>query len=299
MLVMNLIVIDPGHGGDDIGGGSNQFWKEKDLALKISKYQFDRFQELGIPVKMTRYGDENLSPYQRVLNAKNAFGVDNSLLISNHINSSSSGFDGAEFIYSYKDNPDLANKLAKEFMDKGQNINRIYSRRNSNGEDYYYIIRNTYPMKSILIEYGFANSNGDDIDQLNNEWEKLAEATVKAVSEYLGYNYTKPSDKAYYLYTVQNNDSLYKIKDKTGVSINTIKEYNDLKTDLIYPNQILKIPYLRVSDLYITEENDTIFNISRKLNIPIDILISKSNILDIPIKSNQNISFQKNVKNAL
>ena len=33
------VIIDPGHGGYDPGGGSNQYFKEKDINLLISKYQ--------------------------------------------------------------------------------------------------------------------------------------------------------------------------------------------------------------------------------------------------------------------
>ena len=29
-----FVILDPGHGGSDPGGGSNSFWKEKDLNFK-------------------------------------------------------------------------------------------------------------------------------------------------------------------------------------------------------------------------------------------------------------------------
>ena len=46
-----MIIIDPGHGGSDIGGGSNNFWQEKDLALKISLYQYQRFLDKQETIK--------------------------------------------------------------------------------------------------------------------------------------------------------------------------------------------------------------------------------------------------------
>ena len=45
-----MVIIDAGHGGSDPGGGSNQYWKEKDLNLKISLYEYERLKQLGIPV---------------------------------------------------------------------------------------------------------------------------------------------------------------------------------------------------------------------------------------------------------
>lgn len=55
---------DTSHGGSDPGAlGNNQ--QEKDYSLKISKYMYDRFKELGIPVTLTRDSDIALSPSDR------------------------------------------------------------------------------------------------------------------------------------------------------------------------------------------------------------------------------------------
>ena len=80
------IVIDAGHGGEDPGASGNGII-EKDLALDISNYMYDRFKSLGIPVKMTRTTDETLSPTERVNRVLDAYGNrDDVLLLSNHIN---------------------------------------------------------------------------------------------------------------------------------------------------------------------------------------------------------------------
>ena len=46
----------PRHGGADNGASGNGII-EKNLTLDISKYMYDRFKELGVPVKMTRTSD--------------------------------------------------------------------------------------------------------------------------------------------------------------------------------------------------------------------------------------------------
>ena len=80
------VVIDAGHGGNDPGASGNGII-EKDLALDISNYMYDRFKSLGIPVKMTRTIDETLTPTERVNRVLNAYGnSDDVLLLSNHIN---------------------------------------------------------------------------------------------------------------------------------------------------------------------------------------------------------------------
>lgn len=91
------IVIDPGHGGEDPGASGNGII-EKNLTLEISRYMYDRFKELGIPVYITRTTDETISPTERVNRILNAFGNDkNVIVVSNHINAG-----GAECSNHYK-----------------------------------------------------------------------------------------------------------------------------------------------------------------------------------------------------
>ena len=74
-MALKGIVIDPGHGGADSGASSNGI-KEKDYTLLISKYMYNRFKELGVPVSMTRTGDVTLSPKSRVNKIKGFFHLD-------------------------------------------------------------------------------------------------------------------------------------------------------------------------------------------------------------------------------
>jgi len=91
---MLKVVIDPGHGGVDSGAvGNNQY--EKDYALKISKYMYDRFKELGIPVSLTRDTDITLSPSERTNKILSFYGSNpDVVVISNHLNAG-----GGEFSY--------------------------------------------------------------------------------------------------------------------------------------------------------------------------------------------------------
>lgn len=80
------IVIDSGHGGDDPGASGNGII-EKNMTLAISDYMYNRFRELGLPVKMTRTTDETVSPTERVNRVLDAFGNNRDVIVvSNHIN---------------------------------------------------------------------------------------------------------------------------------------------------------------------------------------------------------------------
>lgn len=80
------VVIDPGHGGVDSGAVGNDLL-EKEYNLLISKYMYDRFRELGVPVYLTRDNDVTLNPNDRVNEILSFFEDDpNVLVISNHLN---------------------------------------------------------------------------------------------------------------------------------------------------------------------------------------------------------------------
>lgn len=80
------VVIDPGHGGVDSGAvGKNLL--EKDYTLQISRYMYDRFKELGVPVFLTRENDITLEPNARTREVLSFFGDSpNVVVISNHLN---------------------------------------------------------------------------------------------------------------------------------------------------------------------------------------------------------------------
>lgn len=84
--VFDGVIIDPGHGGVDSGArGSNLL--EKEYNLLISRYMYDRFKELGVPVYITRDSDTTLEPTDRIKKIMSFYGNDpNVVLVSNHLN---------------------------------------------------------------------------------------------------------------------------------------------------------------------------------------------------------------------
>jgi len=80
------IVVDPGHGGDDPGAVNGNIY-EKDFTLEVSKYIYDRFRQLGVPVTLTRDTDTTLDRNERVNRILSAYGNSpNVIVLSNHIN---------------------------------------------------------------------------------------------------------------------------------------------------------------------------------------------------------------------
>lgn len=230
-----MIILDAGHGGFDPGGGSNIYFKEKDLTKKITDYQYNRLTELGLPVSIVRSNDETLTPNQRINIINNLNPKPSDILISNHINNG--GSMGGEIIYSLRGTNELPLMIADKLKSVGLTIRNVYTRKNSLGKDYYFILRDTIPNQAMIIEYGFAD-NDKDTYRLLYEWPNLAESVVKSIANYFQIPYTKPNEVTY---IVKPNDTLFKIANKYGVSIDSIKTKNNLNSDIIYPGATLYI----------------------------------------------------------
>ena len=270
------IVIDPGHGGDDPGASGNGII-EKDLNLLISKEMYEKFRSLGIPTYITRLDDSTLSPTERTKKILDAFGNDsNVIVISNHINSG--GGDGAEVIYALRNTDKLSNLILNELEKAGQNVRKAYQRRlpSDPAKDYYFIHRDTGNTEPVIIEYGFLDSTGDDVNQLKNNYIKFADAVVTAVSNYIDLPYELGN-----VYIVKKGDSLYSIAQKYNTTVDELKKLNGLTSNIINVGQILKLPEkenIVDYDLYIVKKGDTLYKIANTYNISVNELKKINNL---------------------
>lgn len=181
------IIIDPGHGGKDPGGGTNSLWKEKDKVLEISLYQYKRLNELGIDVELTRSKDIYLSPKDR---AKKVRDSKSNICISNHINAFNGIAKGAETIHSIHSSGKLATILLDELVKEGANKRRVFSKESTKykGRDYYFMHYDTGNVETVIVEYGFAD-NEEDTKKIDRDWKKYAEAIIRGLCEYIGVEY--------------------------------------------------------------------------------------------------------------
>ena len=283
IFMAKKIVIDAGHGGEDPGTSANGI-VEKDLTLKISEYLHKRFDELGIPNEMTRTSDVTLGPSDRPIKAQSFYGnSDDVILLSNHVNAG--GGDGAEIIYALRNSDKLSSLIANEFVKSGQNVRKYYQRRlpSDPSKDYYYILRDTPNNESVIIEYGFVDSTGDDVDQLKNNWEELAEAVVRAVASYVGVPYTSGSSDQN-IYVVKSGDTLWSIAKKFGVSVDELKAKNNLSSNALSINQILIIPKKGETideedgEYYTVVAGDTLYGIANRYGLTVDELKALNNL---------------------
>lgn len=279
--VFDGVIIDPGHGGVDSGArGTGTL--EKDYNLLISKYMYDRFNGLGIPVYITRDSDVTLEPNERVNKILSYFGNNpNVVLISNHLNAG--GGDGAEVIYALRNNSMLADSILRNIGNTGQNTRRIYQRRlpSNPTKDYYFIHRNTGNIEPVIVEYGFID-NADDLKFLKDNYKELADSVVKSVLEYKNIPYNEPDKIIKDTYKVVKGDTLYGISKKLDTTVDELKKINNLTNNSLSIGQILKVPTKEIdlgdTEIYQVEKGDTLYGIANKYGISLSELKAINNL---------------------
>ena len=275
------VIIDPGHGGTDSGATGNNLL-EKDYNLLISKYMYDRFKELGVPVAITRDSDTTLSPTDRVNTILNKFGNSSDvILISNHVNSG--GGEGAEVIYALRNKDTLARRILENIGAAGQETRKYYQRRlpSDTSKDYYFIHRNTGNLEPLIVEYGFID-NTKDVEFLKENYEELAEAVISAVANYIGVPYTPPEGLITNTYVAQKGDTLYSIANKLGTTVSELKKENNLTSNTLQIGEVLRIPtkeiYEEEENIYIVKKGDSLYSIANKYNTTVEELKRINNL---------------------
>lgn len=275
------IIIDPGHGGTDSGATGNNLL-EKDYNLLISKYMYDRFKQLGIPVAITRDSDTTLSPTDRVNTILNKFGnSSDAILISNHVNSG--GGEGAEVIYALRNRDTLAKRILENIGAAGQETRKYYQRRlpSDTSKDYYFIHRNTGNLEPLIVEYGFIDDT-KDVEFLKENYKELAEAVISAVANYIGVPYKAPNGLITNTYVVQKGDTLYSIANKLGTTVSELKKENNLTSNTLQIGEVLRIPtkeiYEGEENVYIVQKGDTLYSVAMANNTTVDELKKANNL---------------------
>ena len=197
-----------------------------------------------------------------------------------------------------RNNDTLARKITQEIENTGQNVRKYYQRRlpSNSSKDYYYIIRETPNTEALLVEYGFLDSTGDDVSQLKNNYEELAEAVVKAVASYAGVPYTSQTDE---YYTVAKGDSLWSIANKFNTTVANLKSLNNLSSNLLQIGQKLKINATKVdqpNEYYTVKKGDTLYSIATKNNLSVPELKALNNLTSDNLSVGQNLLIKKKPK---
>ncbi|MFA1820516.1 N-acetylmuramoyl-L-alanine amidase [Virgibacillus oceani] len=174
------IVIDPGHGGRDVGaiGASGAF--EKDFAFLTAQELKQELEILGANVQMARPDDEFVSLGSRI-SFSNTMNTD--AFISIHYNSVPElpEVTGIETYYYQEQNENLASYIQSELI-KATAAND----RGITQENYLVIMQNVKP--AVLVELGFiSNEDKEDLLTTIGYQKKIVSGIINGLGKYFAY----------------------------------------------------------------------------------------------------------------
>lgn len=138
------------------------------------------------------------------------------------------------------------------------------------------MLRDTPNNESIIVEYGFVDSKGDDVNQIKNNYKAYAEAVVRAVSDYIGVPYFTASGNTY---IVKKGDSLWGIAKEFNTTVNELKSLNNLTSNTLQIGQILMIkPNVSDNITYTVSKGDNLYSIANKYNTSINDIKTLNNL---------------------
>ena len=186
-----IVVIDAGHGGENLGAQYNGY-TEKEINMLVAQAMYDELSQYeGVKVYMTREGDTDLSLAER---AEYAAGVNADLLICLHFNMSEyHTLFGSEvwisaFGENYQEGYAFGEAVLDQFDTLGTYRKGVKTKLNDNGEDYYGIIRESRArgVTAALIEHCYLDHENDT--NFYNTTEKLkyfGKLDATATAQYL------------------------------------------------------------------------------------------------------------------
>lgn len=91
------------------------------------------------------------------------------------------------------------------------------------------------------------------------------------------------------VYTVKSGDTLYSIAKKYGVTVNQIKDLNNLTSNTISIGQQLLIPTTETENIYTVQNGDTLYSIAKKFNTTVNEIKSLNNLTSNTISIGQKL----------
>lgn len=157
-----------------------------------------------------------------------------------------------------------------------------------------YIVKPGDTLYSIATKY---STTVADLMRVNN-----LKSNILHIGQQLKIPINDLSNNGFVIYTVKAGDSLYSIAKKYNSTVDLLRRYNNLSSDLLSIGQIIKIPdenddsededYL----YYIVKVGDTLYSIAKKYGISVEDIKKNNNLTSDTLNIGQplKINFKEN-----
>lgn len=128
--------------------------------------------------------------------------------------------------------------------------------------------------------WGIAKQYGVTVNQLK-AYNNLSNDNLSVGQEIKipGESTIPPSGETEIIYTVKPGDSLYRIALANQVTVDQIRKYNNLTSDVLTIGQKLRIPS-NTQTVYVVKSGDSLWSIANRYGTTVDALRRKNNLLN-------------------
>lgn len=136
--------------------------------------------------------------------------------------------------------------------------------------------------------------NAADAELLKKYWQDYAEAVVKAIAGFVGVPYSYNGhvlNENYYI--VQKGDSLWSVARKYGLTVDKLKQLNNLSSNMLSVGQKLLVKDTSSSEevgvYYTVKSGDTLYGIAKQYGLTVDELKAMNNLKSNNLTINQKL----------
>lgn len=168
-----------------------------------------------------------------------------------------------------------ANKLTTNVLSIGQVLKipeSVIENNNGTESEIIYVVASGDSLWAIARQYGVTV---DQLKQTNNLVSDLL--TVGMELKIPTKSTIPPTNEMDVVYTVKPGDSLYRIALANNITVDQLRKYNNLTSDMLSVGQKLRIPSA-TQTVYVVKAGDSLWSIANRYGTTIDALRRKNNL---------------------
>ncbi len=168
-----------------------------------------------------------------------------------------------------------ANKLTTNVLSIGQVLKiprSVIEDNNGTEADIIYVVAPGDSLWAIARQYGVTV---DQLKQVNNLVSDLLSVGMEL--KIPTKSTIPPTSEMEVVYTVKPGDSLYRIALANNVTVDQLKKYNNLTSDILSVGQKIRIPSA-TQTVYVVKAGDSLWSIANRYGTTIDALRRKNNL---------------------